>query len=162
MEESEWKHAGWVSGFGKWAWIILLVQAPIRILLEILWVIPRIVYWESFRPYYTFLGQPMPPMPIGAFIFGLIGGILTLVVSLVIIRPKFSKPCGDKDWDALLGWALNLGSLRVPWMFIWGAIFAIFSLFYAPAIFMILPAVMIIFAGPKKYNWTSKEKKAEE
>jgi len=162
MGESEWKHAGWVSGLGKWAWIVLLVQAAIRIVAELGTFLSNIAAWLTAQAaWVSVFSTPYPvAMPLGplvVLIWGLIGAIISLVVTLIIIRPKFSKPCGDKDWDTLYEWTLSLGSLRVPWMFIWGAIFAIFSWYSAPAIFIILPAVMLIFAGPKKYNWTSGE-----
>ena len=153
MGETEWKHAGWVSGLGKWAWIVLFVTAIISLIFGLIGLVGTIAAWEALRPYYTLIGQPMPPIPIGGFIWTIIGVVLSLFVSIIIIRPKFSKPCGAKDWEALYGWTLKLGGSKVPWMFIWGVILVIFGWLYWPAIFVLLPAIMLIFAGPRKYEW---------
>jgi len=154
MGESEWKHAGWVSGLGKWAWIILLALGIIRILAELATVLVALPGWEAGRELAALLAIPYTvPHPIVLFIWPLLGGIISIIVSLFIIRPKFSKPCGAKDWEALYGWTLNLGGKNVPWMFIWGIIFVIFSWFYITGVFVMLPAIMLIWVGPRKYEW---------
>ncbi|NVM45281.1 MAG: hypothetical protein HWN79_10215 [Candidatus Lokiarchaeota archaeon] len=156
MGESEWKHAGWVSSLGKWAWIILFVLGIIHIIVGLATAIPLIVAWENARAAWVlaFPGTPFPtPMPIGNLIWNIIGAVISIVVALFIIRPKFSKPCGEKDWEALYGWTLKLGGAKVPWMFIWGIVYAIFGWYSWPAIFVLLPAIMLIFAGPRKYEW---------
>jgi len=146
--ESEWKHAEWVSPLGKWAWLILLLSGVGRILIGLATVIPRIVAWVAAGAF-AFNN----PMPIGGFVWPLIAGIISIVVSLIVIKPKFSKLCGEKDWEALYGWTLNLGGKNVPWMFIWGIIFTIFSWVYVTSVFVMLPAIMLIWAGPRKYEW---------
>jgi len=124
MGESEWKHAGWVSGLGKWAWIVLFALGIIRILVELAVLIPAMLAWEAARQFAESWALPFnTPMPIGGFIWALIGGSISIIVALFIIRPKFSKPCGEKDWETLYGWTLTLGGKNVPWMFIWGIIF---------------------------------------
>ena len=152
-EKTEWQYASWVSTLGKWAWIILILQSIISIIFALIGLSTTIAVWEASRPYYDLLGLPMPPIPIGGFIWSLIGVIIILAVSFVIIKPKFSKPCGEKDWEALYGWTLKLGGAKVPWMFIWGIIYVIFGWYNFPAIFILLPAIMLIFAGPRKYEW---------
>ena len=157
MGESEWKHAGWVSGLGKWAWIILLLLGIGRILVELGTFMAAIVPWATAQAaWVSTFGTPypvaMPLGPLGALIWGLIGGLLTLIVALFIIRPKFSKPCGEKDWEALYGWTLKLGA-NIPWMFIWGIIYVIFGWGYFTGIFVMLPAIMLIWFGPRKYEW---------
>jgi hypothetical protein len=156
MGETEWKHAGWVSGLGKWAWIILLLLGIGRILVEIGSLLTVITAYETARVAWILaFGPPYPvAFPIGSLggvIWGLIGGILTLIVALFIIRPKFSKPCGEKDWETLYGW--TLGGTKLPWMLIWGIIFVIFGWFYITGIFVLLPAIMLIWVGPRKYEW---------
>jgi hypothetical protein len=155
MGESEWKHAGWVSGLGKWAWIILLLLGIGRILFELAVAIPAIATWEAGRAAYALLFPGVVytvPHPITTLIWPLIGGIITIFVALIIIRPKFSKPCGEKDWETLYGWTLKLGA-NIPWMFIWGIIFMIFGWFYITGIFVLIPAIMLIWFGPRKYEW---------
>ncbi|MFX0047861.1 MAG: hypothetical protein ACFE8G_06780 [Candidatus Hermodarchaeota archaeon] len=156
MAETGWKHAGWVSGLGKWAWIILVILGIIHIIVG---TVPPIATWETGRALWalSFPAIPYPyPLPIGTIIWNVLGAIISIVVALFIIRPKFSKPCGAKDWEALYGWSLKLGGAYVPWMFIWGIVYAIFGWYSWPAIFILLPACMIIFAGPRKYDWKSK------
>ena len=150
MGESEWKHTGWVSGLGKWAWIILLVVGILGLIVTLATTIPAIIVWEAA---FGGLGISMPAGLIVGLIWNIIGGIISIAVALFIIRPKFSKPCGEKDWEALYGWTLKLGGAKIPWMFIWGIVYVIFGWFYWPAIFILLPAIMLIFAGPRKYEW---------
>ena len=45
MGESEWKHAGWVSGLGKWAWIVGLVNGLLGLLFSILEIVAFIAVW---------------------------------------------------------------------------------------------------------------------
>ena len=161
-KKTEWQYASWVSTLGKWAWVILILQAIISIMVELFWLSTTLAAWEASRPYYVLLGLPMPPMPIGGFIWSLIGAIILLAVSFIIIKPKFSKPCGDKDWDSLYDWTLALGNFRIPWMLIWGIVLELFSWYYVAGLVVLLPAIMLLFAGPKEYNWSSEEKKAEK
>ncbi len=160
MGESEWKHAGWVSGLGKWAWIILFVIGILGIISGLVQILPALAVWEAGRAAWVALFPGVPytvPLPgMGSLIWSMIGGIVSIVLALIIIRPKFSKPCGAKDWEALYGWTLKLGGAKIPWMFIWGIIYGIFGWFSFPAVFIMLPACMLIFAGPRKYNWKAE------
>ena len=153
----EWQYASWVSTLGKWAWIILILQSIISIIFALIGLSTTIALWEASRPYYDLLGLPMPPMPIGGFIWSLIGVIIILAVSFVIIKPKFSKPCGDKDWDSLYDWTLALGNFRIPWMLIWGIVLELFSWYYVAGLVVLLPAIMLLFFGPKEYKWSKEE-----
>ena len=143
MGESEWQHASWVSTLGKWAWIIGILNGILGIVVT---VGLSLVFW--WNPYY-----------LGANIWNIIGSIIGILIALLVIRPKFSNPCGEKDWDALYGWTINLGGLNVPWMFIWGFLLLIFGWYGWGGLSVLIPAVMLIFAGPKEYNWSSGEKK---
>jgi hypothetical protein len=156
MGETEWKHAGWVSGLGKWAWIILFVLGILGIVFNLVGALALIPSWEAARNLWliAFPGVPYTvPHPIAGIIWPLIGGIISIILALFIIKPKFSKPCGEKDWEALYGWTLKLGGANIPWMFIWGIVYAIFGWYNFPAIFILLPAIMLIWMGPRKYNW---------
>jgi len=149
MEESEWEHASWVSQLGKWAWIIGLLNGLIGLVWSLISLIPLIPYW-------VYLG----PFSIAPVIWNIIASIVGIFIALIIIRPKFSKPCGEKDWDALYGWVLKLGGLNVPWMLIWGILMELFGWYGWGGLAVLLPAVMLLFLGPKEYNWT--EEKAEK
>ena len=146
MGESEWQHASWVSTLGKWAWVIGVLNGLLGIMVTV--VLSFVIWWN---PYYLV-----------ANIWNIIGGIIGIAIALLIIRPKFSNPCGEKDWDALYGWVLNLGGTNIPWMIIWGLLLFLFGWYGWGGLAVLLPAVMLIFAGPKKYNWSSGEKKVEE
>jgi len=131
MGESEWQHASWVSTLGKWAWVIGILNGVFGILYSILFF----QIWNIFLI------------------------IIGIAISFLVIKPKFSEPCGEKDWDALYGWVLNLGDFNVPWMLIWGIILLYFGWWSWGGFAVLIPAVMLLFAGPKEYNWSSEEKK---
>jgi len=139
MAESEWQHASWVSFLGKIAWIIGLLNGLIGLFASI-----GII---ALGGIFAFLLIPTQ-------IWNIIASIIGILIALFIIRPKFSNPCGAKDWDALYGWVLNLGGTKVPWMFIWGLLLFLFGWYGWGGLAVLIPAVMLIFAGPKKYNWS--------
>lgn len=160
MAESEWQHASWVSSLGKWAWIILILWGIISIILNLILILPTIALWEYARSLWVlaFPGTPYTvPHPIVELIWPIIGAIILLAVSFIIIRPKFSKPCGNKDWDALYSWTLKLGGFNIPWMLIWGIILELFSWYYVGGLVVLIPAVMLLFVGPKEYKWSEEK-----
>jgi len=142
MGESEWQHASWVSSLGKWAWVIGVLNGIIGILY---YVGLSFIYW--YYPFYL-VSQ----------IWNIILAIIGIAISFLVIKPKFSKPCGEKDWDALYGWVLNLGGFNIPWMLIWGIILVYFGWWSWAAYAVLIPAIVLLFAGPKEYNWSSEEK----
>jgi len=141
MGESEWQHASWVSTLGKWAWVIGLFNG----LLGIFWSLYIIAIGFFF------------PLAIVSQIWNIFANIIGIAIALLIIRPKFSNPCGAKDWDALYGWTLKLGGANVPWMFIWGILLFMFGWYGWGGLAVLLPAVMLIFAGPKEFKWTEEK-----
>ena len=141
MGESEWQHASWVSTLGKWAWVIGVLNGLIGILYIVGYSF--ILWWNPF--YWA------------AQIWNIILIIIGIVISVLIIKPKFSKPCGEKDWDALYDWALKLGNASVPWMFIWGILLLWFGWWGWGGLAVLLPAVMLIFAGPKEFKWSEEK-----
>ena len=146
MGESEWQHASWVSTVGKWAWIIIILIDIIGLIWELYTLITLIAWLGVFG----LVGS-------GVVSWNIFASIIGILIALFIIRPKFSKPCGEKDWDALYGWVLKLGGLNVPWMFIWGLILFLFGWYGVGALFVLVPAVMLLFAGPKEYNWSEEK-----
>jgi len=144
--KQEWQHASLVSGLGKWAWIAGLINGIIEIIaaflgisaglaLNAIWF-PIVVWYPTYEIWY------------------IIGGIILIFISFAIIKPKFSSKCAEKDWEALYGWTLALGGTKIPWMLIWGIIFTIFSWLYWGGIFVLLPAILLLFMGPRQYNWS--------
>ena len=150
MAETEWQHASWVSTLGKWAWVIGILNGIFGIIWALYQIIVLTAAWSWLPGAYTPTTE----------IWWIIASIVGIVISFLIIRPKFSNPCGAKDWDALYGWVLNLGGLNIPWMFIWGLLLFVFGWYGWAGLAVLIPAVMLIFAGPKEYNW-SEEKAAK-
>ena len=146
MGESEWQHASWVSNLGKWAWIIIIILDIIGIIWNLIVLIPLIIFWGFFGLIDT-----------GTTTWNIFGSIIGILIALFVIRPKFSNPCGEKDWDTLYSWVLKLGGFNVPWMFIWGLILFLFGWYGVGALFVLVPAVMLLFAGPKEYKWSEEK-----
>ncbi|MFW9928425.1 MAG: hypothetical protein ACFFD1_03455 [Candidatus Thorarchaeota archaeon] len=140
---SEWQHASWISQLGKWAWIVILVIGIVEILIGIV----GIAFW-----FYN-------PFVVASYVWYVIGSVILILIDFIIIRPKFSNKCAAMDWDALYEWYLPLGSLKLPWMLIWGVIFEIIGLWGLGGVFILIPAIFLLFFGPKQYNWTKEEKK---
>ncbi len=146
MGESEWQHASWVSTLGKWAWIIVVLNGVIGII----WSLYSLITLIAWLGVFGLAGS-------GASAWNLFASIIGIIIGLLVIRPKFSKPCGEKDWDALYGWTLKLGGSKVPWMFIWGLLLFLFGWYGWAGLAVLIPAVMLIFAGPKEYNWSEEK-----
>ena len=142
MAESEWQHASWVSTLGKWAWVIGVLNGLFGILASIV----IIASWGIFA---------LAVLP--SQMWNIIASIIGIIIALLIIKPKFSNPCGEKDWDALYGWTLNLGGTNIPWMIIWGLLLFLFGWYGWGGLAVLLPAVMLIFAGPKEYKWSEEK-----
>ncbi|MFW9773030.1 MAG: hypothetical protein ACFFFB_21925 [Candidatus Heimdallarchaeota archaeon] len=144
ISTSEWKHASWVSPLGKWAWLVVLINGIIGIIYGIAWLATYISWYGP----YLFLAPLFLP------IWNMIWGVIIAILAFVIIKPKFSNKCAEKDWDSLYGWVLNLGKLRFPWMLFWGAFIEIFGFWGWGGLMILIPAFVLLFAGPKKYEWT--------
>ena len=149
MAETEWQHASWVSLIGKWAWVIGILNGIVGTIVGLMGLFAGLAVNALWFPIVVY-------SPLGD-IWWIIASIGGIVISLLIIRPKFSNPCGAKDWDALYGWALNLGGLNIPWMFIWGLLLFVFGWYGWAGLAVLIPAVMLIFAGPKEYKWSEEK-----
>jgi len=143
MGESEWQHASWVSALGKWAWIVIILID----IIGIIWSLYSLITLIAWLGVFGLAGS-------GASAWNLFASIIGILLALFVIRPKFSKPCGEKDWDALYGWVLKLGGFNFPWMLIWGLLLFLFGWYGLGALFVLVPAVMLLFAGPKEYEWS--------
>ena len=146
MGESEWQHASWVSLIGKWAWIIVIISDLIGIFWSLYSLITLLALWGVFGLAGT-----------GASAWNLIASIIGIIIALFVIRPKFSKPCGEKDWDTLYSWVLKLGGLNVPWMIVWGLLLFVFGWYAWGGLAVLIPAFMLIFMGPKEYKWSEEK-----
>jgi len=149
----EWQYASIVSKIGKWAWIIGLINGIFNIIAGIVGI-GGYLYWSSIIPLYTYFSF--------YDIWSIVGGIILIAVSLIIIRPKFSNKCAEMDWDALYEWYLPLGSFKLPWMLIWGILFELFGWYGWGGLAILLPAVFLLFMGPKEFNWSTEESKPKK
>ncbi|TXT61071.1 MAG: conserved membrane protein of unknown function [Promethearchaeota archaeon] len=118
-----------VQTVGKWAWIIALLNGVFYLILNI-----------------VFLD-----------IVDIIFSIITLIIAIVYVKPRFSSKCSDKNWDYLYNDVLVIGNIRIPWMLIMGILLEIFGFWWGGAAVLFV-AIILLFFGPKSYNWSSKAK----
>ncbi len=136
--KTEWQHANWVSELGKWVWLIGFIGGIAEIIYGLLWFLPLILFL---------------PFAIGNLIWYIISGFIAIIISIAIIKPKVSNKCAQKDWDHFYNWVWKLGNFRFPFILFWGIILEIFGWGWA-GIPVIIIAVMLIFLGPKQYQWS--------
>jgi len=146
MAETEWQHASWVSTLGKRAWIIIILID----LIGLIWSLFALITWITLFGFFSLVGS-------GASTWNIFASIIGIIIALFVIKPKFSKPCGEKDWDALYSWVLKLGGFNVPWMFVWGFILLLFGSYGFGTLSIFAPAFMLIFMGPKEYKWSEEK-----
>jgi len=133
----EWKHASWVSLIGQWAWLIGIISGAINVIIGFV-SLPFIIFgW----------GNP---------IWMIVSGIIEILLCFFIILPKFSLKCSKKEWDSLLNWVIPLGKIRFPWMLLWGFFVSLFGFGWG-GLAVIIPALVLIFAGPAKYEWKTTQ-----
>jgi hypothetical protein len=142
MTEVEWKHASWVSTLGKWAWLIAIASG----IIDIIWGLYSVILLSALPYSSYFMGFP---------IWLIVSGILVSLIAFIIIKPKFSDRCANKDWDGLLNWVMS-ENFRFPWMLFWGIIVEILGYGWG-GFGIIIPALVLIFAGPKKYEWKAQK-----
>ena len=148
-EKTEWQYASWVSQLGKWAWILVLLNGALEIIFNLYAVVIVLLANASLPPLFQI------PLPIWS-IWNIIWGLIQMLIAFIIIKPKFSNPCALQDWDALYGWVLKLGSFKLPWMLVWGILFEMFGWYGWGGLAVLIPAIMLLFVGPKPYEWTEE------
>lgn len=126
-----------VTILGKWAWVIAVINGVVYLLWGIIWF--------AFIPF-SFMNA--------TYIWYIISGIITIIIAIIIVKPRFSSKCAAKDWDYLLNDVLTLGNIRIPWMLVWGILIEIFGNWWG-GLPIIIPALLLIFMGPKPYDWTT-------
>ncbi len=130
-----------VTILGKWAQVIVIING----LIYTFWGIYGLIIGLSFPP--LIFVSPFD-------IWNIIGGIAVIILAIIIVKPRFSNKCAAKDWDYLLNDVLTLGNLRIPWMLIWGIIIEILGNWWG-GLPILIPALLLIFMGPKPYDWTT-------
>lgn len=132
-----------VYNLGRFAWLITVLSGVILILLAI-------VNFIAFASVWVLLGFSM-----ARDIWNIISGIIAILLGLFVIRPKFSNKCAEKDWDFLLNDVFLLGNFRFPKMLLWGILAEIFGYGWG-GLAVLIPAFILLFLGPKPYNWTKE------
>jgi hypothetical protein len=138
----EWQYASWVSPLGKWAWIIGIISGIINIIWGVFGLIPALVF-------FAILGIAV----IWPSLWLIISGIIILLLSFAIIKPKVSNKCAENDWNHFHEWVWNLGGFRFPFVLFWGIIIELIGSWWG-GIPVIIVAFMVIFLGPKPYKWS--------
>ena len=138
------KYEKFVSEFGKWAWIIGILSG----IIDFIWGLYGIIVLSSLP-----FGWGISAM--GTPIWLVLSGIFAIIVSYLIIKPKFSEKCANQDWGFLLNWIILLGNFRFPWMLFWGIIMCIFGYGWG-GIPILIPSILLLFAGPIKFEWSTK------
>jgi len=154
--KGEWQYEKIVSLLGKWAWVVLLINVLIYIILGIYYEVVafQLVQRACAAWSIAFPGQPCPTLYAATFtnIWYIVGAIVSVLLAILVVKPRFSNRCAKKEWDVLMDEVLVVGGVRIPWMFIWCLIVAIFSQGWG-TLTMVVPAILLIFAGPKPYEW---------
>ncbi|MHA1272378.1 MAG: hypothetical protein ACTSQP_05850 [Promethearchaeota archaeon] len=150
----DWKkYENFVSVIGKWAWLILIIDALIYIIWGIWglsWTATAANVASTYGAY-SYVAADIAYLT-ALYTWYIIGGIILIILAIVIIKRRFSDKCAAKDWDYLLNDVLIIGKYRIPWMLIWGILAAVFGQWWA-GFFILLPAILIIFWGPEEYQW---------
>lgn len=130
-DDSTWKSLEDIISFvGKFSWIILAI----------------IAIWLIIGAIINFLGDI-----IGWGIIQLVG--VAIMAYLVWTYGKiYSQKCKEKDWSFLVNDVLVIGSFQMPKMLAYGIVVA-FITYGTGVIFIVLPALLIIFAGPEEFSW---------
>jgi hypothetical protein len=144
-----------VKGFAVWlgtyGWIFLLITGIVYIIVGFIYFTGAAI-WGPYLPasdvaYLAFYG-----------VFYVIGGILTIIFTVLFVKPRFSNKWAEEDYDYLLNDVVTIGKTRIPLMLIIGIILEIFLSWWGGLIILV-PLLLLIFMGPKEYKWTEEEKK---
>ncbi|MBD3338318.1 MAG: hypothetical protein GF353_04385 [Candidatus Lokiarchaeota archaeon] len=142
-----------ISLIGKFAWIIGVIDGILYILWGIwgLWWVNLAASAAQSVGVFSYIAADVTYLT-ALYIWYIIGGIITIAVAILIVRPRFSAKCANKDWDFLLDDVITLGSFRIPFMLILGIILTIFGQWWG-GVAILIPAIVLIFLGPKEYKW---------
>ncbi|MBN2157586.1 MAG: hypothetical protein JW776_16180 [Candidatus Lokiarchaeota archaeon] len=141
-----------VTFAGKWAWIYGIIAGVIYIITAILSI--RAV--NIAKEWWSLYGVgPYTGPGYGVAVWQFINAAVLIVVSILWVRPKFSVPCGEKEWEKLLSDVLVLGNVQIPWMLIMGVLLEIFGYGWGGLVVLVC-ALLIIFLGPRKFEWNVK------
>ena len=114
--KEEWQYEKIASIVGKWAWVILLLDALIYLILGIVYEVQIAQAAAAFCAAWNPLLGPCPRIytPSATDVWYIIGAIITVIFSILIVRPRFSNQCAAKEWDVLMEDVLVVGEYRIP------------------------------------------------
>ena len=131
-----------VSVVGKWAWLFGLIYG----VFYVIWGIYTAVVGARLA------GLGIPNSGVASGIWQIIGAIVSIAIAILWVKPKFSTPCGEKDWEKLLTDVVVLGNIQIPWMLLMGVVLEIFGYGWG-GLAVLICALLIIFLGPRKFVW---------
>ena len=145
---------GFAQFLGKIAWIVELIIGILFIFVGIYYL-----WWASWvtaaaeaaGPYGYYAADTIATLTIYGVMY-IIGGILAIIFAVALVKPRFSDKWADKDYDYLLNDVVKIGSLRIPLFLIIGIILEIL-LSWVGGLIILIPLLILIFAGPKEYKW---------
>ncbi|MFX0042988.1 MAG: hypothetical protein ACFE8L_08760 [Candidatus Hodarchaeota archaeon] len=141
-KNKDWeKYESFVVTLGKWAWIIVLINAIATFFYGI-WVL----VWEGRFWWIWRVG-------VAYGIYLIASAVLIAVLAFIIVKPRFSDKCAAKDWDYIFNDVLVIGNARIPWMLIIGIVLEIFGLWWWGGLAVLIPMIILLAAGPKPYKW---------
>ena len=150
-KSKSWEYEKYAHILGKWAWIFAILAALVNLLLAVYYIVIAIQAHQALVSLYG--AALVGPLTLNYYdIWNVITSILLIIFALFIIRPRFSNKCAEKDWDYLLNDVLHIGSFRFPLMFIWAIIAEILGQWWG-GVLIIIPAILLVFLGPKEYKW---------
>ena len=119
-----------ISFVGKFSWIILAIISIFLIIGAIVNFFEDIIGWGIVK---------LVGVAIMAYLIWTYGKI-------------YAQKCKEKDWSFLVNDVMVLGSIRIPKMLLYGIVVALIT-YGMGVILIILPALLIIFAGPEEFSW---------
>jgi len=145
---------GFAQFLGKIAWIVELIIGIIFIFWGIYylwWASVLTTTAEELGPYGYVAADAIASLTISGVMY-IIGGILAIIFAVALVKPRFSDKWADKDYDYLLNDVVKIGSVRIPLFLIIGIILEIL-LSWVGGLIILIPLLILIFAGPKEYKW---------
>lgn len=145
---------GFAQVLGKIAWIVELIIGILFIFVGIyyLWwasVVTQAA--EDLGPYGYVAADTIATLTLYGVMY-IIGGILAIIFAVALVKPRFSDKWADKDYDYLLNDVVKIGSVRIPLFLIIGIILEVL-LSWIGGLVILIPLLILIFAGPKEYKW---------
>lgn len=127
--------------FGKWAWLFGVIAGIITIFwaIIILSLIGSAGLWGYSEESEAQL------------IWYIIASIILIIFSFYI-KGRFCNKIAAKDYEGIYNDTITIGGYKIPWILIFGVFLEILGNWWG-GLFLFVPAVLLIFMGPRKYDW---------